>query len=196
MKGALTLKILEFLEEATATTVDLMAAILSGGYGASFNRVQREFGQRHFSRFSGISHGQKSAIRRRNFQNLLYKLKKEGLIAESGARLKLTHQGREKVDVLRERLNKNLPQVDYRKEKSDNFKIVIFDIPENERQKRNWLRSILANLDFVMLQKSVWVGKNKIPEDLLKDLEKFALLPFVEILEISKAGSLRFISRI
>jgi hypothetical protein len=44
MKGELTLKILEFLEEAATTAVDLMMAILSGGYGASFNKVYREFG--------------------------------------------------------------------------------------------------------------------------------------------------------
>jgi hypothetical protein len=42
-----------------------------------------------------------------------------------------------------------------------------------------------------MVQKSVWVGKTKIPQDFLDDLFKLKLVDFVEIFEISRTGSLK-----
>lgn len=194
MKGELTLKILELLEEAAVTTVDLVAAFLSSGYGASLNKINREFGRRHFHR-SLIGGKKELAVKKKNFQNLLYKLKREGLIVDNADYFRLTRQGREKLSSLRSRLSKSLPDIaNYRKEKDDKFKIVIFDVPEHQRRKRGWIRSVLTNLNFTMLQKSVWIGKNKIPEDLIEDLEKMELTPFVEILEISKTGTLKSVS--
>ena len=81
----------------------------------------------------------------------------------------------------------------YSKEKGQ-FTIVVFDIPEKERSKRAWIREVLKNLDLKMIQKSVWVGKVKIPKQFIDDLDKFNMVDFVEIFEISKAGSLKQIN--
>lgn len=189
MKGNLTLKILEFLEEGVTTAIDLATALSTGG---SFNKVQREFGRRHFSRASLVSQREELVKKRKSFHSLIYKLKKDGLVAQSGGHsLHLTHRGKKKLEILKTRLSKSLPEKIYEKESDDKFKIVIFDIPEQQRHKRNWLRATLIGLDFIMLQKSVWFGKNKIPEDLLEDLEELELLPFVEIFEISKKGTIK-----
>ena len=69
--------------------------------------------------------------------------------------------------------------------------IVVFDVPEKERRKRDWLRSVLKRLELKMVQKSVWIGKVKIPKELLDDLFNLKLLDYVEIFEVSKSGSLR-----
>ena len=42
-----------------------------------------------------------------------------------------------------------------------------------------------------MIQKSVWIGKVKIPKEFLDDLFKLRLIDYIEIFEISKAGSLK-----
>ena len=71
------------------------------------------------------------------------------------------------------------------------FTIVTFDIPERERRKRDWLRGALRNLGLAMVQKSVWIGKVKIPGELVEDMKSMRILDFVEIFEISKTGSLQ-----
>lgn len=80
----------------------------------------------------------------------------------------ITRKGLEKLKILKKKNRKTL--INYSKEKSDKLIIVIFDIPEKERHKRNWLRSVLVSLDFKFLQESVWIGKTKIPEEFLNDL--------------------------
>jgi len=75
------------------------------------------------------------------------------------------------------------------------YKIVIFDIPERLSCQRIWLRSVLTNLGFKMLQKSVWIGDNKIPKELIKDFSKLKLLDYIEIFEVVKRGSLKIEER-
>ena len=193
MKGELTLKILELLEEAATTAVDLGVALAGGG---SMMKVQQEFGRRHFSRSPKIQKTGELIKKRNRFSKLLHKLKKEGLIVQNNNQiLRLTQRGKKKLEFLKSRFNRFFPKRNYEKQSDDKFKIVIFDVPESQKQKRNWLRSALVGLDFTMLQKSVWLGKNKIPEDLMEDLEKLEILPFVEIFEISKKGTVESISR-
>lgn len=71
------------------------------------------------------------------------------------------------------------------------LKIFAYDIPEREKQKRAWLREVLRLLGFRMLQKSLWIGKSKIPEGFLQDLRKKEIMDHVHIFEISKTGTLK-----
>lgn len=43
--------------------------------------------------------------------------------------------------------------------------IFIFDIPENKRKVREWIRNQIKFWDFEMIQKSVWVGYGPFPKD-------------------------------
>ena len=45
-----------------------------------------------------------------------------------------------------------------------------------------------------MIQKSVWQGTTKIPEDFLQDLNDLKIIDFIEIFQISKKGSLEKIN--
>ncbi len=71
------------------------------------------------------------------------------------------------------------------------MKIVLFDIPEKESAQRAWLREVLKNLKFTMLQKSVWVGNSSLPEEFMNDLRARGIDKFVEILAVTKSGTLR-----
>jgi len=42
-----------------------------------------------------------------------------------------------------------------------------------------------------MLQKSVWLGKNKLPEEFLKALAELDLIDFVHIFKIGRAGTIK-----
>ncbi len=83
-----------------------------------------------------------------------------------------------------------LPERKYKKEKSNDLTLVVFDIPEKEKYKRAWLRKYLVELGFEMLQKSVWIGKYQVPEDFIYDLKGLEILDNMHILKVHKTGSL------
>ena len=193
MRTRIILKILEMMEDVAVNTVDLTTAFLDAGYGASFNKLNYEFSKRQNAR----QKLEEKAVASQRFYSLLYQLQKDGLIKKSKKQKKslwlLTKKGTQKLAVLKSKTS--LPSTFYKskKHKSKNAKlsIVIFGIPEVERKKRAWLRSALRNLEFQMMQKSVWVGRGEIPEEFLYDLKNLNLIKYVEIFAVTKSGSLQ-----
>jgi DNA-binding transcriptional regulator PaaX len=177
---------------AAISAVDLFDIFLSAGYGASVNRFEYERRRKEQSRRRSSAEAQ--AIQR--YYVMLYKLRKQGLIARAkrtnGILYRITEAGKNKLAILKSRPGPSLPPAHYSdREDAKKFLIVAFDIPEHSKRKREWLRSALRNLGMQMIQKSVWMGKIKLPEDFLEDLKKLRIYDFVEIFEISKIGSLR-----
>ena len=130
---------------------------------------------------------------KRNLYSLLSKLQKQNLIEKQRKGQKTywitTQLGRKKLNRFKNVLR--FPKLFYKKERDNGLNVVIFDIPEDQKTKRNWLREALLALNFSMLQKSVWVGKNKIPEDFLKDLAILGLNDFIHIFKIAKTGTIK-----
>lgn len=190
MKGETRIKILEFLEAAYQALDDVIF-IFSQPYGTSYSRMEYLL-EKHYS--------QKGAQKinrqiKKHFNDLLYHLKKDGLVTQNqkGNKtvLKITQKGKDVLEKFRAKPKEFFPSSKYEAREEKIFKIVIFDIPERERGKRQWLRSALANLNFAMLQKSVWAGKAKLPQAFLEDLNRMNILHCVEIFAISKTGSLK-----
>lgn len=194
MKGDITIKLLEHIEDFSGGIADHIVAFLTAGYGASMNRL--EFERNKLSR----AREWKKQLRREKdkYYKLLYKLKNDGLVVErknndESGLLRLTSAGRRRLLALRKQRAEALPAIDYKKE-GGRFVVVAFDIPEEDRNKRRWLRAALSRIGLQMIQKSVWVGKVKIPKDLLEDLSDLKIIEHVEILEINKAGSLKLLN--
>ena len=127
----------------------------------------------------------------RNFCRLVKYLADQKLIEKKYVAKKwlitLTPKGRKKLETRQQEFRH--PD-SYNSEKTKNTIIVVFDIPEQERQKRDWLRSCLTHLEFKKIQQSVWMGHRKIPQTLLEDLAKLNMLKYVEIFTAQKLGSL------
>ena len=194
MKGAVTLQILEALADTAQEFSDTFNAILSAGYGASYFMVKHEIVKKERAR----AKTERERRVRMNYSRILFKLKKEGFIEikqkDQNKTISLTRWGKIKLDALRKRKNAELPQVSAPAEKSDGIVIITFDIPEKERRKRDWLRITLNELGLKMIQKSVWMGKVKIPEEFLRSLHHLKLIECVEIFEISKTGTLKHVA--
>ena len=81
----------------------------------------------------------------------------------------ITKRGIKKLEGYRKsrRHRGGIPIPIYKKEGGFGLVIVAFDIPERERKKRAWIREVLAGLGLEILQKSVWVGTKRIPQELL-----------------------------
>ncbi|KKS83104.1 MAG: hypothetical protein UV58_C0001G0031 [Candidatus Wolfebacteria bacterium GW2011_GWC1_43_10] len=127
-------------------------------------------------------------IRRLSEDNLIEKSKKGRSLFIS-----ITQKGRNFLRRIISSKHKSLDPYIYKDNlsKSDSVIIVAFDIPEKLRFRRKQIREVLKSLDFKMVQKSVWVGKNKIPDDFIKDLRDLKLLVYIDIFSINKSGSLK-----
>jgi len=64
--------------------------------------------------------------------------------------------------------------------------MVIFDIPEAERAKRSHMRSLLRELSFKQVQKSVWVSEYDHRSLIKMEIDHLALHNHVEIFECYK----------
>jgi predicted transcriptional regulator with HTH domain len=190
MKGESRLKVLAFMK-GSAKLVDDLFFIFSLPYGTSLSRMTRLLQTRQSS---PLTKSNSREIKKR-FYDLMYHLKKDGLVCKSkkegGAFFSVTTKGKSILKKLRSDRAKNLPDSCYKFKIDKTLKIVIFDIPEKEKRKREWLRSVLRNLNFDMLQKSVWVGKAKLPQEFMADLKRLNILSSVEFFSVDKSGSLK-----
>ncbi|MFA5773093.1 MAG: hypothetical protein WC908_00240 [Candidatus Paceibacterota bacterium] len=77
------------------------------------------------------------------------------------------------------------------KEKIDkkNKIIIIFDIPENKRKVREWIRSQIKFWDFEMIQKSVWVGYGPLPSEFMSRLRMLGVYDGVRIFNVQSKNS-------
>lgn len=119
------------------------------------------------------------------FWALLSRLKKEGLIASQDKKISITKKGKyylrlkyEKPSRTKRYLVKNLSETE--------ITLVIFDIPEKERIKRDWIRFQLEQFSFKVLQKSVWWGTTALPKEFIKDLKKYEILDYIHIFSVKK----------
>ncbi|MBI4159646.1 CRISPR-associated endonuclease Cas2 [Candidatus Wolfebacteria bacterium] len=193
--GEVSLRLLEAIAEGLQDTADVFRVILTAGYGASVRKLDNEFRKIQQERDDRRAKQEAERTIQKRYVALLYKLKKDGLVVEKKSEkrrfLFLTHAGIKKLNLLKNTRKNKLPTPRYDKEESGRVTIIIFDVPEAERKKRAWLRSALASLGFTLVQKSVWIGKSKIPKEFLNDLKNLNLIPCVEIFEITRAGSLK-----
>lgn len=183
------LEILRFGAKATAAILDVMIWTYPEAY-----RDMRKF-VRYGGRPPRLK-GDQDFKRRRNqeFYSLLNQLKNQGFVkkeaTKKGTFWKITRKGLDKFKIFKERNLFYTQGFKYPKIADDKLRVIIFDVPEKEKHKREWLRAALANLDFSFLQQSVWIGKNKIPESFIVDLKDRGLLSCVEIFEINQKGTL------
>ncbi|MBI2506942.1 MAG: hypothetical protein HYW00_02285 [Candidatus Colwellbacteria bacterium] len=185
-KGELTKRILEHLADASVDMVYLFAAVIACPYGASRGQIEKKM--RELRESGGIVSDLEMKRRQQNFYSMVGKLQREGFIKKTKDRkLFITILGKKKYEKILNRL----PRRHYKPQVDDSLKVVIFDIPEKQKHKREWLRGQLQDLGFKMIQKSVWMGKRKFPKEFLEDIRDLKLLAYVEIFSVTKTGSMR-----
>jgi Fe-S oxidoreductase len=171
--------------------LDLMRAFLALGYGSTNSKIDKKIQEYREGRLKDEEERDLFLKMRQRFYSFKNSLKRDGLIDEDdNGKVKLKGRGSFKLKDLNRRKKSNIPVREYKAEPSDKLIVIIFDIPEEKRRKRAWLRATLKNLGFEIEQQSVWIGKTKISKTLLDDLDKFGLLEYIQIFEATKLGSL------
>ncbi len=195
MKGDILLNVLVALSKSALKLSSITETGLRVGnknYGRNFEYVFYKIQEENNEAIEEMVDAIKA---RRRYVNMRNKLRREGLVQKltgfGGALPKLTNKGLQLLKKLQKQKELHLERRPYTRIEHHTAIIVSFDVPERLRRKRDWLRDILKNIGFTMVQKSVWIGKNKIPEELLKDFRRYKLLRHIEIFEISKSGTLK-----
>lgn len=53
--------------------------------------------------------------------------------------------------------------------------LLIYDIPEGRKKERDWFRRQLVKFEYIMVQKSVWVGPSPLPKNFLDYLKEIKI---------------------
>jgi hypothetical protein len=75
---------------------------------------------------------------------------------------------------------------DFKKDAPKNL-LLIYDIAEGRKKERDWFRRQLKNFDFVMIQRSVWVGPSPLPSDFLDYLKRIGLQKEFKTFKLAKS---------
>ncbi len=112
-----------------------------------------------------------------NVRMIISRLKSRGLIARYGKHYIPTKTGEWVINKL-----KSKEKLAWDKK----WRVVFFDIPESRRGDRKWLVANLLSEGFRSLQKSVFLGKNPLDQDLAETLVRKNLYRFVRIITIGE----------
>lgn len=112
-------------------------------------------------------------INRRTLRSAFYRAQKRGLITiDSEGIPRLTCRGIAATKTYKpKKLGRNA------------YILLIFDIPESERKKRDHLRALLRELSFKKIQQSVWACRYDHREYLAAELKEYGLENYVLIYE-------------
>jgi DNA-binding transcriptional regulator PaaX len=121
-----------------------------------------------------------------SIRTTLWRLHKQCLIEKDLAGWYITPAGKNymkrKVDSL---LNFDFK---FSKEAPKNL-IVMYDIPENKKAEREWLRWHLKKFNYEIIQRSVWVGPSPLPKEFMDYIKKIKLKGTIKTFKLAKPYS-------
>lgn len=108
------------------------------------------------------------------------RLQKQGFVKKDQNRYVLTKLGKKLAEYVMNR--KNIIDAKWDKK----YRVVIFDIPEEQKKIRDWFRQELGLLSYRSLQKSVFVSKFPLTSDLIKEIKRKKIGNCVNYLLVDK----------
>ena len=151
------------------------------------NKILEELGKQTFNykgtraNFLGIPKFKE--YKQKSLSGTMSRLIKEGFIEEDSESLRATLKGKnyikKKIDSLR--------QFEFKFEKdAPKDLIVMFDVPEPKKAEREWLRWHLKKFNYLMIQKSVWVGPSPLPKEFLDYAGRIGLKDSLKTFKLAK----------
>lgn len=150
----------------------------------------REYAQSGPTRWLFGADNRHRTISRHTLSSVLSRLQRQGLVEcrgkSLGSQWHITPKGIASVkDYAKEAMVHLVPPED------GIVRLVIFDIPEKERKKRNTIRAELVASGFDQLQKSVWIGHRALPEEFIALIDDLSLKKRVHIFSVHHEGTLK-----
>lgn len=64
--------------------------------------------------------------------------------------------------------------------------LLLYDIPEDKKNERDWFRRTLIKFGFIMIQRSVWVGPSPLPKEFLDYVKLIGLKDSTKTFKLEK----------
>ncbi len=125
--------------------------------------------------------GQKSSV-----QTSLTRLRRKGFIRNDNGGWVITEDGRRYLDKVS---LKEFESPFDRNSKKD--LLLMFDVPEECRQYRDWLREQLKKFEYVMIQQSVWAGPSPLPQEFKKYIKQLGMQKNIRTFKLAKGVSIK-----
>ncbi len=151
---------------------DIIIAMLSSG--RSSRRFKAILSERKLKRY-----------KKESVSIALSRLRSKGYIEKSSSGWLLTEKGKKYKGSIRKENFMDYIESPFEKSAQINT-IVAFDIPENDRRVRNWLRNQIKIFGYKMLQQSLWIGPGPLPTYFIKRLEDLKIKKYVKTFKILK----------
>lgn len=65
--------------------------------------------------------------------------------------------------------------------------ILMYDVVEEKKKERDWFRRQLKNFDYIMIQRSIWVGPSPLPKKFLDYVKGIGLKDHLKTFKLAKA---------
>jgi len=163
-------------------TGDLIDKIIPERYGlpfSDFNIFRDEWTNKNKKEY------EKKRSRKR-FTWLIRRLKQEGYLKilkiKNNSAILITPKGLDRI------FKTKLKLIDKKPRKDGKWQMVLFDIPESKRRKRDYFRRGLQYLGYKMLQKSIWVCQYDVMQETKDLVKRYNLKEYIELLLIQKIG--------
>jgi DNA-binding transcriptional regulator PaaX len=140
-----------------------------GGYRVIYDLIYKEKG---------------SGLKEQSVRNTLSRMKKKGLISNHSGVWSITEEGKELLKKKKSSILKFSTHSNGNKKRIKTT-IIIFDIPENKRLYRDWLRSELIGFGFELVQKSVWFGPS-LPKEFVLYLDEIKILTCIRFFKVTE----------
>lgn len=108
----------------------------------------------------------------RSITTKLSLLKNKNFVTEKDNLLSITQKGCEFLKHKKQKLKDFVFEDTSHKPKN---LLVLYDIPEDKKKERDWFRKNLKKMNFVMVQRSVWVGPSPLSKDFLDYVQEINL---------------------
>lgn len=160
-------------------------AALIGGPGTA--RVFLNLANQYLKKYLGSRYHHDFELE--NFRNILSRLHRDKLVTSAGKGFwQITKKGREQASLLNKHKVYEEFREKYKGKKPDT--IVVFDVPELNRKKREYLRLELLSLGYAPVQKSVLIGHSPLPREFLDYIREMKLSSYIQIFSIREYGTL------
>lgn len=124
-----------------------------------------------------------NVYKRQTLANALQKLKKEKLIRVGEDAVTISMGGQR---YLKKRMNRlHFFDSPFSSSAPKNL-LVLFDIPEDQRAEREWFRKQLQEFNYMMIQKSVWLGPSPLPKVFVDYVKSIGLKDCIKTFKLAR----------
>ena len=124
--------------------------------------------------------------RKQSVRNQFNNLYQDGYIDKVKGYYILNKNGKEYLNKNKKKQLKNFEPVENNSPKN---LLLLYDIPEDKKQERDWFRRTLIKFGFVMVQRSVWVGPSPLPKEFLDYVKSIRLKDSIKTFKLEKGYS-------